>query len=184
MGSTLVRLRGDDPAPSSLAFVAGLALHDALSVSAPAVWLKWPNDVLLDQAKLAGILLERVADAVIVGVGVNLVSAPRLPDRATTALADHGGAVERDGFADRLAEYFVARVAQWRLDGWPDRLQADWLARAHPIGTSIAVSGSEGGFSGRFAGLDRDGALLLRDEAGGLRRVDAGDVSLLHEVAS
>jgi BirA family biotin operon repressor/biotin-[acetyl-CoA-carboxylase] ligase len=84
MGSTVVHPRFGDLDPASLALVAGLALHEAVTARLNGVALaalKWPNDVMIDRAKLAGILLERVADSVIVGIGVNLASAPHLPDR-------------------------------------------------------------------------------------------------------
>ncbi|RZL52832.1 MAG: biotin--[acetyl-CoA-carboxylase] ligase, partial [Sphingomonas sp.] len=86
--STLVRLRPADPAPATLALVAAVALHRAVGVFLPdAARLKWPNDLLLGDAKLSGILLERSEDAVVVGIGVNLAHHPDLPDRATTSLA-------------------------------------------------------------------------------------------------
>ncbi|MFN2260234.1 MAG: biotin--[acetyl-CoA-carboxylase] ligase, partial [Parasphingopyxis sp.] len=77
--STLVRLRDGDPAAASLALVAGVALWDALAGAlgdAQGLQLKWPNDLLLGGAKLAGILLEREGEAVIVGCGVNLARHP------------------------------------------------------------------------------------------------------------
>lgn len=77
-GSTLVRLRGGDPAAATLALVAAVALEEAVRIYAPGadVAIKWPNDLLLGEAKLAGILLERADDAVVVGIGVNLAHHP------------------------------------------------------------------------------------------------------------
>src|SRR3546814_18305725 len=77
--SDLIRLRGGDPPAQQLGFVAALALHRALSAWAPAarLSLKWPNDLLMDGAKLSGILLEREGDAVIAGFGVNLAHHPK-----------------------------------------------------------------------------------------------------------
>src|SRR3546814_5575273 len=82
MGSTVVRLTAGDPAPATLALVVGVALARVVAAVAPDVpiQLKWPNDLLVAGAKCAGILLERTGDAVVVGVGVNLVSAPDLPE--------------------------------------------------------------------------------------------------------
>lgn len=179
MGSTLVRVGRVDPAPASLAFVAGLALYDAVGAAGATVRLKWPNDLTLEGAKLAGILLERVGDAVIVGIGVNLKSAPQIEGRATTSLAAAGHDVSRDQFAERLADAFVARVAEWRGGGWPSQVQRDWLVRAHPLGTPLAVHDGAVTLTGAFAGLEGDGALRFRLAGGEVRRISVGDVSLL-----
>ena len=88
MGSTVVRLAAGDPPPASLALVAGLAVYEAVLphvAAQPHLRLKWPNDLVLAGAKLAGILLERVQDGVIVGIGVNLAIAPPVEGRAVTA---------------------------------------------------------------------------------------------------
>ena len=83
LGSTLIQLQDGDPPAPALALVAGLALIEAVEVAAPdmAMMLKWPNDLMLGDAKLAGILLERSGDRVVAGFGVNLAAAPsaRLP---------------------------------------------------------------------------------------------------------
>src|SRR3546814_13266236 len=78
MGSTVIRPGPGDPPASTLALMTGLAVHEALMPFVPermALWLKWPNDLLLDEAKIAGILLEVVAGTVIAGIGVNLATA-------------------------------------------------------------------------------------------------------------
>ena len=85
--STLVRVRPEDPPAPTLALVAAVALHEVIEIYAPAVQIKWPNDLLFDGAKLAGILLEREGDAVIVGFGVNLAGHPDSLDRPATSLA-------------------------------------------------------------------------------------------------
>jgi len=78
--STIVRLRPDDPAAHTLTLVAAIALAEAVSVFAPGVaTIKWPNDLMVGEAKLSGILLERSGEAVVVGFGVNLASHPVLP---------------------------------------------------------------------------------------------------------
>lgn len=175
MGSTVVRLGENDPPAPTLALVAGLAVFEALQPHAQGLSLKWPNDVLLGGAKLAGILLERVDEAVVVGIGVNLVSAPDIPERPATALP---GSVERDAFAAALAETFADELARWRATG-TEPLFARWLAAAHPVGASLTVHEPGGAvLSGTFAGLDADGALLLRLADGATRAIHAGDVSL------
>jgi len=180
--STLVRLRPADPPAPTLALVAAVAVEDAVGAylpELPGLRLKWPNDLLLDGAKLAGILLERADDVVVVGVGVNLLHHPDLPDRATTSLAAHGPVVEAEDAAETLAEAFARWLARWRGEGVAP-VRARWLERAHPPGTALTARPPDGSaVEGLFDGLDADGALILRLAAGERRVIHAGDVFLL-----
>ncbi len=181
MGSVTVALRADDPPPHSLALLSALVVHDALrSLGAPAsLVIKWPNDLLVDEAKLAGILLERVGGHVVVGVGINLVSAPDIAGRKTTHLAALGCPMERDVVAATLASFFAQALAEWRSGGWPDAILARWYAAALPRGTALTLSeGEHAGLTGRFDGLERDGSLALVLADGRRLIVHAGDVSL------
>jgi BirA family biotin operon repressor/biotin-[acetyl-CoA-carboxylase] ligase len=181
MGSTVVRPGPGDPPAQTLALAAGLAVYETVLpiLSDPgSLALKWPNDLLLGGAKLAGILLERVGDAVIVGVGVNLASAPTLGDRSTVALTSLGPAPERDSFAGALAQAFDREIQRWRAFGLEPLIRR-WTAAAHPVGTPLKVHEPGGAIvSGRFAGLAADGSLLLVLEDGATRAIHAGDVSL------
>ena len=136
-GSTLVELRAGDPQPQTLSLAAGLALIEAIDLAVPgqALMLKWPNDVLLLGRKLAGILLERSGDRVVIGFGVNLASAPDLPDRECASL---GGRVTPQAFAPLLAGSFERLLQLWRKSE-PSSLAQAWLTRAHPVGTRLAV---------------------------------------------
>lgn len=181
MGSTSVALRPGDPPPHTLALVAGVTLAETVAgiPGAPEVMLKWPNDLLVAGAKLAGILLERAGDIVVIGVGVNLARAPHVPDRVTTALADHGVRIETGAFAELLDDSFAAALSRWRGGGW-DGLRSEWLARAHPVGTALSVKDRDGlPIAGAFAGLGGDGAALLRLADGTVRPIHAGDVELV-----
>lgn len=175
--SGLIRPQPGEGNLAELGFVAALALHDVMAglVDTARLLLKWPNDVLLDGAKLSGILLEREADVLVLGIGVNIVAAPKLPDRETVSLAALGLTIGAADFAERMAAAFAARRAQWRLGGFA-AIRADWLARAHPIGTPLFASQQEGRVAGRFAGLDPDGALRLDGEDGRVHVIHAGDV--------
>ena len=173
--STLVRVRPADPAPPTLALVAAVALHEVISSEAPDVRIKWPNDILAGPAKLAGILLERSGDAVVIGFGANLAFHPEGLDRPVTSIALVSGAATPPArIAEELASAFAAWLARWRSDGLPPILAA-WLAAAHPIGTPLSTPEGQGS----FAGLDQSGALRLRLLDGSLRLVHAGDVFLL-----
>ena len=137
--------------------------------------LKWPNDLMHSGKKLAGILLERSGGRVAAGFGVNLASAPALPDRQSASL---GGQVAPQAFAPLLAASFARLLELWRSSE-PSLLVQAWLARAHPVGTRLTVhSGANETISGRFDGLEPDGALRLRRDDGQLDVVRAGDVEL------
>lgn len=175
--SCLIRPQPGEGPAAELGFVASLALHDVVAgLMDPArLQLKWPNDLLLDGAKLSGILLEREGDILVLGIGVNLAAAPVLPDRATIALADAGVRIEAAGFLGRLAQAFSARRRQWRAAGFA-AVRTDWLARAHPPGTLLRVISSGQQIAGRFRDLGPDGALHLDAEDGSLHEIHAGDV--------
>ena len=176
-GSTLVHLRAGDPPPQTLSLISGLALAEAVDAGAPAqpLMLKWPNDVLLLGKKLAGILLERAGDRVVVGFGVNLAVAPELRGRQCASLE---GIISPQAFAPLLAASFARLLGLWR-ESEPGMIVQAWLARAHPLGTRLRVhSSSEELVSGRFDGLEADGALRLRRDDGALEIVRAGDVEL------
>ena len=181
MGSTAVRLLPQDPAPASLSFVAALAVYEALlgHVATPqALQLKWPNDVLLAGAKLAGILLERAGEAAVIGIGVNLAWSPDIAGRATGHLKSIGPAPDRDAFARDLVASFDRELDRWRQFGL-EPILARWLAAAHPAGAPLAVHGADGArIAGTFDGLEPDGALRLRLACGARRVIHAGDVTI------
>lgn len=181
MGSTVVRMGPGDPPAPSLALLSGLALHEVVAPLVPppsAALLKWPNDLMIGAAKLAGILLERVGDTVIVGIGVNLAQAPLVEGRETVALTSFGPAPDRDHFAESLARQFSLELERWRSFGL-ELLVGRWKAAAHPVGTPLVV-GEPGDtpLKGGFAGLTADGALQLRLADGTTRVIHAGEVRL------
>jgi BirA family biotin operon repressor/biotin-[acetyl-CoA-carboxylase] ligase len=171
--STLVRLRASDPPAPTLALVAAVALHEAAAfhVTTGALRIKWPNDLLLDGAKLAGILLERSGDAVVIGFGVNLAHQPDGLDRPVARL---GEGVEAGTLLETLSEAFARWLGRWRSEGLVP-VRPAWLAAAHPIGTGLSTADGEG----LFEGLDASGALRLRRADGTIDIVHAGDVFLI-----
>ncbi len=182
--STLVRVAPGDPPPPTLALVAAVAVEEAVRGAVPAerarrLALKWPNDLLLGQAKLSGILLERSGDWVVIGVGVNVAHHPDLPDREATSLAAQGSATDATVLLDRLAELFAAWLAWWRRDGLAP-VVARWSERAHPPGTPLVARLPDGeAVEGAFDGLDAQGALTLRLADDERRVIHAGDVFLV-----
>jgi BirA family biotin operon repressor/biotin-[acetyl-CoA-carboxylase] ligase len=178
--STLVRVRPSDPPAATLALVAAVALEEAVSAYVPGIaLLKWPNDVLIDGAKLSGILLERAGDAVVIGIGVNLAHHPTDTDRKATSLAVYEVAIPPEDFVETLAEAFARWVERWRGQGI-DAVRRRWVANAHPVGAPLTVRLPDGSaIDGLFDGLDPEGALILRLADGTRRVIHAGDVFLL-----
>ena len=187
MGSTVASIASGDPPAPTLALVAGVAVHRAIGALAPGlrdVWLKWPNDVLIEGAKLGGILLERQGEAVVVGIGVNLAAAPDLPDRPSASLRGAGVEIARDSFADALATQWASALESWHRGDWP-ALRAEWLERAHPLGTRLMVRDAGGQpIEGKFAGLEPHGAALLRLADGTTRAIHAGEIELVRADAA
>jgi BirA family biotin operon repressor/biotin-[acetyl-CoA-carboxylase] ligase len=176
--SALVELRRSDPPAQSLSLAAGVALMRAVEAAAPATGLilKWPNDLMMGAAKLAGILLERSGDRLVAGFGVNLAQAPAVEGRATAALSSVA-LISPESFAPLLAASFSRALAMWREDF--QRLAAAWMESAHPLGTPLTIhSGPGQTISGTFAGIESDGALRLELDPGVTEIVRAGDVEL------
>lgn len=172
-----MQLRPDDPPAQTLSLAAGLALIEALDVAVPdePLMLKWPNDLMLSGKKLAGILLERSGDRVVLGFGVNLAAAPEVPDRRVASLDGH---MQPEAFAPLLAGSFSRMLVLWRSTE-PSALVRAWEHRAHLVGTKLSVHlNKDEQISGRFAGLDPDGALRLLLEDGSMEIVRAADVFL------
>jgi BirA family biotin operon repressor/biotin-[acetyl-CoA-carboxylase] ligase len=164
---------------AQLGFVAGLAAADAIATHAPGaeVALKWPNDALLNGKKVAGILLEALGhDSLAIGIGINLVHYPpdtEIPSISVAAVT--GNPPDLDGILLRLASAMTAWYEIWLRQGFPPVRKA-WLLRSSGLGHPIRARLRDSERDGVFEDLDEDGALLLRDSAGTLTRITAGDV--------
>ena len=168
-----------------LSFVAALALLDALGVTAPQLGpllkVKWPNDLLLGGAKVAGILIEGESElefAVAIGLGVNCVTHPKDTAFPATDLKAAGALVTPGQLIAVLSAAMQKRLEQWQRGQGFANVRADWLKRAAGLGQDIRVRLPEREFSGRFQGLDDAGRLLV-DGPGGMTTVTAGEVFAL-----
>jgi BirA family biotin operon repressor/biotin-[acetyl-CoA-carboxylase] ligase len=165
---------------AQLSFVAVLALYDAIAGRIPGLanrlTVKWPNDLLIDRIKFAGILIEGEGSAVVAGIGVNCAHHPAGTDFPATDLAAAGVRAAPEGLLGPLSAAMVYRLAQWdRGAGFP-AIRADWLARAADLGRPVRVMLPEGECGGVFEGIDQRGCLVLRLSDGTMRAIAAGDV--------
>ena len=137
--------------------------------------MKWPNDVLADSRKLAGILLESGPDWLAIGIGINLAGHPEGTEFPATSLAALGAAPPAPEEAlTVLAARFAHWYDRWMKDGF-EVLRAAWLARAPEVGALIRARLPHETRHGLFEGIDASGALLLR-EPSGVRAIAAGEV--------
>lgn len=184
LAASLLRVTSLPPGQAAtIGFVAGLALGRALRRVAPGlkVELKWPNDVLAGGAKLAGILLESEAVAdharmVVVGIGVNVVSAPPDTPYPAASLADLGSPVDANALFQVLSESWVEMESVWDEGRGMARLRELWLASAAGLGAPIAVQVGGGVTRGVFETIDPAGQLVVRKPDGSRRAIAAGEV--------
>lgn len=171
--------RAEQPVAAQLAFAAGLAVAQTVdSYCSPGdVTLKWPNDVLLRGAKVAGILLESLnADTLAIGVGVNLARHPEGTEFPATSIAALTGFAPDTGEAmTRLAGCMAAWYEVWWMSGFAP-IRAAWLQRAAGLQGWVRARLEGREMEGVFEDIDTDGALLLRDAAGARVRITAGEV--------
>jgi BirA family biotin operon repressor/biotin-[acetyl-CoA-carboxylase] ligase len=158
-----------------LVMAASVALAEAVETTAGiAAGLKWPNDVVVGDRKLAGLLAERVDDALVVGAGCNVnwdAFGPELVETATACNLESGRPVDRDA----LLEAYLAGLAA-RL-GAPARVLDAYVARLGTVGRRVRIERGGGAvLEGVATDLDPSGALLVRDASGVLHTVTVGDV--------
>lgn len=189
--SLLLSLNVSPALGATLGFVAGLALVQALERCCgrgpedradPTVFkLKWPNDVLVDGAKLAGILLESELRAdgsrfLVAGIGVNVAHAPENLAYPAASLAGLGLQVTAAGLFRALTAEWVALLDIW--DGGRNfaEIRRLWLQRAAGLGGDIVVRNGSTALQGTFETLDASGQLVLRLPDGSAKGVTAGDI--------
>lgn len=163
-----------------LSFVAALALYDAIAGRVPGLdrrlALKWPNDLLIDRCKFAGILIEGEDGAVAVGIGVNCAHHPAGTEFPATDLAAAGVRASPESVFAPLSAAMVTRLAQWDRGAGFAAVRADWLARAGGLGKPIKIALPDGVREGIFETVDEHGRLVLRLADGSAEIATVGDV--------
>jgi BirA family biotin operon repressor/biotin-[acetyl-CoA-carboxylase] ligase len=171
---------------AQLGFVAGVAAASVLKpLMAPGrvLALKWPNDVLVDGAKLAGILVEGTrlpngAFACIMGFGINRQShPPDMPYPVTDLFSVSSARPDVGDLVAALSGTMHRMLCEWDAGRGFSRIREAWLEHALPAGTLLTVSAAGRRIGGRFETIDDQGRLVLSGEQGHLQ-LDAGDVFL------
>ena len=186
--SLLLRPRLVAATACQLNFVAAVALAEAVGALLPAaasVALKWPNDVLVNGAKVSGILLEAAAaadhviDWLVIGVGVNIATYPAGTPYPATSLQREGARSAPSAVLEAFADRFERWHAVWRDAGFCP-VRDRWLASARGLGEAIEVRLECETLRGRFSDLDETGALMLDMGSSGRRQITTGDLFFPH----
>lgn len=157
-----------------LSFVAAVALAETVKTFLPAstqISLKWPNDLLLNGKKAAGILLEAEEGWVVIGMGMNVVAAPE----GAASLRSFGAVVEAGQLLEKISLRLQGLYGIWQKNGFAP-IRREWLAFAHNIGNTINVRLPKESFEGKFIGIDDTGALQVELQDGSKRHVSSGEV--------
>lgn len=164
---------------SELCFIASLSVAETLDdiIKKSSIGIKWPNDVLLNEKKVCGILLEKAENKTIIGLGVNLVSHPQLSETKyqTTDLQEQGVSISREQFLqiylNKFDENYIKGQKNFAF------IRQKWLDKALYINKDIKISQKNKTEAGIFRGIDQNGLLLL-EQNGTIKTIAAGDVFL------
>ncbi len=170
---------------AQLSFAAALALADGLSPLVPPhsqITFKWPNDVLFNEKKVAGILLESSTaesgrvDWLVLGLGVNVASSPADTAFPATSLHEEGsGPVAVVEVLENFSRHLLTQINRWRDDGFAP-IREKWLRRAAGVGEEVTVVLESETLTGEFVGIDETGALIIGLAGGERRTVTSSDV--------
>lgn len=184
--SSLLLIDPADPAAlASLPLVIAVAAHAAISRVLPPgaakPTIKWPNDVLINGAKVSGILLEgeRLADgrmAVVIGCGINVAHAPEGVIYPTTTLQAQGASVSAEELFARLYQSMGEGLAAWNRGRGISSIRQAWLENAEGLGKTITVNLPAESIVGTFRDIDQSGCLVLVDKDNRIKTIAAGDV--------
>ncbi len=170
-----------------LSFVAAVALYDSIMFFAQQnqiplkLSLKWPNDLLVEDKKLSGILLESInifqTSYLVVGVGVNVKATPHnLAGVPVTSLLDEGVYIlDNSALLNSFIEFFEKYFANWHRKGFAC-IRSAWLKRAYKLNQLVTVSDGQNKISGKFKGIDTEGGIIIELSTGEQRILSAGEL--------
>jgi len=170
----------------ALTFVASVAVHQTAQAHTPAeigpdLTLKWPNDLLADGRKIAGILIQTEPlgggkTAIAIGIGLNVANDLQDASVAATSLSQLGGTHTVEAVFTTLAQAMAEQMLIWNRGQGVEKIFAAWQSRAMANGTATQVRLPHGKITGTYAGLDPTGGLRLRLASGDIQVIHAGDV--------
>lgn len=181
--SMVLRPRRRAAEVAQISLIAGLALTEAVAQTvgtAAAATVKWPNDVLLNEAKVAGVLLEAsllpdgTVGHVILGTGVNIAHHPAETPYPATHVQAYAPAATVTGIQAAFCGSFAFWYSEWQEQGFA-AVRQGWLKRAWRLGELVRLRPGQETVTGRFLGIDDEGAMLL-ETADGVQRYTAGDM--------
>lgn len=165
-----------------IAFVAGMAVYEtvrSLLGEDKNIALKWPNDVLVDGCKIAGLLIEKHEDFYILGIGLNILAPP---DNAAGLQEMSDKRLPVNPVRDMLLDILSAYITRWEKEGF-EVIREQWMRQAAFVNEEIKVRLPQETISGIFKGIDNKGALLLETD-NQTQRIWSGDVFLGHQDAT
>lgn len=167
------------PLPSNASvysFIAALAVAETLGFLSPRI--KWPNDVLIDNKKISGILLETTDQKLIIGIGVNIEKKPETQMLyQTTCLKDHNATLPAEELANKILQNLSFEINLFEQKGF-SAIKRQWLEYATSIGSHIKVHLPKETLEGIFEGLDDTGALILKQDTT-IKYITAGDIFMI-----
>lgn len=188
--SVILRPTASPSEASRLTLLAGVAIAEAIASICPAgVTIKWPNDVLIRGRKVCGILAEMAtvggACTVILGIGLNVNIRkedfdPGHRDTATSLFEETGRMHCREDVVFLICEWLERSYESFRRKGFAP-IREKWIARSDMTGKCIRVLFRDEVQEGVMAGIDLDGALLIADRQGDVRRILAGDATIIKD---
>ncbi|MDX2050732.1 MAG: biotin--[acetyl-CoA-carboxylase] ligase [Rickettsiaceae bacterium] len=183
--SVIVPINRDLEQMSQLSFVVGLALERAILgffnkySLRPQIELKWPNDVLLNDKKVAGILLESIdsnAKSLVIGIGVNVTQMPFVRDKIITSLYNEGlRDLDNTDVLHAFMLNFETLYDEWNIGGFLS-IREMWLKKAKGLGDIITVSTGASRISGKFMDIDFKGKIRLHISSGQIHSVSTGEL--------
>ncbi|ADR52712.1 birA bifunctional protein [Candidatus Liberibacter solanacearum CLso-ZC1] len=167
-----------------LSFAVSVAMHSIIASILPAevdVKIKWPNDLLVFQRKIAGILIETLdlksgLQAIVIGIGLNVEYCPKDTSYPVTSLRKEGGCIDLKSILPIFFQEIAKMLAIWKKDTGREEIMKLWRCFAYGIGNPITIKLPQFSISGHFVGVDDFGYLLLEEKKGCFRKIFTGDI--------